>query len=126
MRRFLGPALLLLLLLAGGLGNAFALEQFTDRLTGALLQAEEQVGQGDWEGAEALIREAREAWHSRDGWLHVTLRHADTDEIQIGFDETLRLLLCREMGEYAAASAQLVQHLQLVSGAEQLTLQNLF
>ena len=41
MRRFLGPALLLLLLLAGGLGNAFALEQFTDRLTGALLQAEE-------------------------------------------------------------------------------------
>ena len=126
MKRLWFPAALLLLMFAAALGNALALERFTGSLAQTLLQAEERVGREDWDGAEALIRQAREDWHRRDGWLHVTLRHADTDEIQIGFDETLRLLLCREMGGYAAASAQLGEHLQLVAGAEQLTLENLF
>ena len=56
----------------------------------------------------------------------MTLRHGDTDQIQIGFDEALQLLRTGELGEYAAASAHLMADLKLLTEAEQLTLENLF
>ena len=59
-------------------------------------------------------------------YLHVLLRHADTDQIYAGFQETLALLESQEYGEYAAANARLVTQIELLSEAEQLTLKNVF
>lgn len=126
MRRLWGAVAGILLLLGLALWNAAVLEDFTQSLTGSLQEVEARVEAGDWTGAEALTEEVREAWHSRDLWLHITLRHTDTDEIQISFDEVLRLIRCQARDEYAAAAAQLVQHLELMAAGEQLTLENLF
>lgn len=116
---------LLGLLLAATLYNAQYLDRLTGQLCVQLLQAEQLAAREDWGQSEALIRAAQGAWDAREFYLHVTLRHGDTDQIKTGFDETLRLLRSREGGEYAAASARLVRQLQLISEAEQLTLENL-
>lgn len=73
-----------------------------------------------------MVEDARNRWLSHETYLHVTLRHGDTDQIQLDFEEVLRLLQTRETGEYAAASSQLMGRLSLLSEAEQLTLENLF
>lgn len=126
MRRLWGAVGAMVLLLALALGNAAVLEHFTGSLSGTLREAEQRVAEEDWEGARVLTEQAREAWHSRDLWLHITLRHTDTDEIQTGLDQVLSLIDCQDRAEYASASAQLLQRLSLMAAGEQLTLANLF
>lgn len=106
------------------LWNGRALTGLTGELTGLLAQAGVQAGAGDWAGAGALTRRAQETWTARDGYLHIMLRHGDTDEIDTGFQETLAYLACRDEEEYAAANARLIARLERLSEAEQLTWNN--
>ncbi|WP_243414200.1 DUF4363 family protein [Pseudoflavonifractor phocaeensis] len=126
MKRLWLAAALLAAALAVTIWNARHLDGLTGALIGQLEEARQLVSEERWQEAEQLVKTARDRWRSHDTYLHVTLRHGDTDEIQLGFEETLRLLQTREVGEYAAASAQLMGRLSLLSEAEQLTLENLF
>lgn len=126
MRRLWGAVGTIVLLLALALWNASVLEDFTQTLSDTLREAEAQVAEENWEEARALTEQAREAWHSRDLWLHITLRHTDTDDVQTGLDQVLSLIDCQDRAEYASASAQLLQRLSLMAAGEQLTLANLF
>ena len=63
-------------------------------------------------------------WQSRDSYLHILLRHSDTDQIYTGFQEVLEFLTCQEAGEYSAANARLMTQISLLYEAEQFTLKN--
>lgn len=103
------------------------LGRFTGRLTGLLTQAQEQVEQGDWEAATRLTRQAKEQWAGHEGYLHIMLRHADTDAILVSIDEALAFLQGREHqpAEYAAVNARLITQLTLLLEAELPTVTNL-
>ena len=126
MKRLWLAAALLASTLAATLWNARYLEDLTHTLSRQLVEAQQMAADSRWDEAEQLVEEARDRWHSHGTYLHVTLRHGDTDEIQLDFDQALRLLQTREVGEYAAASSQLTGRLSLIAEAEQLTLENLF
>lgn len=126
MKRLWLAAALLASTLAATLWNARYLEDLTHTLSRQLVEAQQMAAASRWDEAEQLVKEARDRWHSHGTYLHVTLRHGDTDEIQLDFDQALRLLQTREVGEYAAASSQLTGRLSLIAEAEQLTLENLF
>lgn len=126
MKRLWLAAALLAALLTATMWNARHLDGLTGALIEQLEEARQLAGEARWQEAETLVKEARDRWRAHDTYLHVTLRHGDTDEIQLGFEETLRLLQTREVGEYAAASSALTGRLSLLSEAEQLTLENLF
>ena len=126
MKRLWIAAALLALTMGASLWHSRHLEAFTTALTGQLVQAETLALSGENRRAEMLIRQARDQWLSQNTYLHVTLRHGDTDQIQIGFDEALQLLRTGELGEYAPATARLMADLKLLTEAEQLTLENLF
>lgn len=113
-------------ILAGTLVHTWFLRSFTGELTAALEQADGLARAQRWEEAAALTENAFRRWRDRDIYLHVLLRHADTDEIYAGFQEVLALLDSREYGEYAAANARLGTRVALLSEAEQLTLKNVF
>ena len=118
MKRLWIACAILALLLAATLWNAGRLERFTASLTDLLEQAEAQAEGEAW-------REAYDRWESRSTSLHITLRHSDTDDIQTGFQEVLEFLQCQEAGEYSAANARLIARLELLSEAEQLSLENI-
>ena len=125
-RLYLSLGLILLLAALSGV-HAFCLTRFTGQLSDLLIQAQEQVDEEDWEQAARLTRQARERWESWDGYLHLTLRHTDTDAVQISFDEALAFLEGdeRQPSEYAAVNARLLTQLWLLSEAELPTLTNL-
>ena len=125
MKRFWIALLLLGAILTGTLFHIRSLHGFTDTLSGLLEQADELAAVEQWEQASKLTNQAKDAWADRDVYLHVLLRHADTDSIYAGFRETLALLDSREYGEYAAANARLITQIQLLYEAEQLTLKNI-
>lgn len=125
MKRFWIALLLLGAIFTGTLFHIHSLHGFTDTLATLLEQADELAAAEQWEQARTLTDQAKDTWADRDVYLHVLLRHADTDSIYAGFRETLALLDSREYGEYAAANARLITQIQLLYEAEQLTLKNL-
>ena len=124
MKRLWIALALLAALLGGTLLHTWSLGGFTRGLTHSLEQAQDLAQADRWEEANSLTQEAFQTWSDRDVYLHVLLRHADTDQIYAGFQEVLALLESREYGEYAAANARLVTQIGLLSEAEQLTLKN--
>lgn len=126
MKRLWLALVLLAAIFAGTLLHIRSLQGFTGALGRLLEQADELAAAEDWGQARALTVQAQDAWADRDVYLHVLLRHADTDSIYAGFRETLALLDSREYGEYAAANARLITQIELLYEAEQLTLKNIF
>ena len=52
------------------------------------------------------------------------MRHSDTDQILRGFRCVLQYLTLQEMDQYAAANADLIAQIRLLSEMEQATLVN--
>ena len=125
MKRLWIALAILAAIFTGTLFHIRSLHGFTDTLATLLEQADELAAAEQWEQARTLTDQAKDTWADRDVYLHVLLRHADTDSIYAGFRETLALLDSREYGEYAAANARLITQIQLLYEAEQLTLKNL-
>lgn len=125
-RLYLSAALIVLLAVLSGL-HVWHLDGFTAQLTGLLTQAQRHAEQEDWTGAALLTRQAKDRWVDHEGYLHVTLRHADIDAILITMDEALAFLDGSEKqpAEYAAVNARLLTQLELLVEAELPTLTNL-
>ena len=115
---------LLLIIMAGTLAHSFHIASFTHDLSLLLEAAEAEAEQGYWDKAEELTEIAHDKWDQHSTYLHITLRHTETDEVYTGFREVAEFIQCREGGEYSAANARLIASLELLSEAEQLTLKN--
>ena len=124
MKRIWIAAAILAATLAATLAHSFYLAAFTTDLTYLLESAEACAEAGEWGRAEELTQIARDKWDRKDIYLHVALRHSETDGIYTSFREVDEFLQCREGGEYSAANARLIAGLELLSEAEQLTLKN--
>lgn len=124
MKRVLIALGLLLAIFAGTLAHGWYLTSFTGELTALLTQAESGAERGDWATAKALTDEAHQKWDEKDMYLHVLLRHSETDQVYSGFHEVEEFINCQEGGEYSAANARLMAEIDLLSEAEQLNLKN--
>ena len=125
MRRLWIAAAILAALAAACLGNAWYAAQFTQGLTVRLERAQGLAAQGDWEGAAALSGEAFRRWQDRGFYLHVLMRHSDADQIFRSFRTLEQYLALEEPGQYAAANADLIAQLELLSEMEQLSWKNI-
>ena len=110
---------------AAALYYGYVLRGFTEELTGLLTLAQTQAEHDAWNEADELTRAAAEKWEAQDAYLHITLRHADTDSIHTSFREVEEFLESREQGEYSAANARLIALIELLNESEQLTLKNI-
>lgn len=124
MKRILIACAILLLLFSAALAHSFYISSFTGELTALLEAAEVNAENNDWASAETLTQTARERWGSADAYLHILLRHSETDAVYTGFREVAEFIQCQEGGEYSAANARLIAELELLAEAEQLTLKN--
>lgn len=124
MKRVWIASAILALTLCATLYHSFYLNHFTQDLTALLEAAETEAEAEHWEKAQSLTQTAQDKWAERGQYLHITLRHDVTDDIYTGFREVWEFLHCQEAGEYSAANARLIAGLELLSEAEQLTLQN--
>ena len=106
-------------------GNAAYLGMFTDDLTSLLTEAEVCGERGEWGSALEFTKQAKDLWDDHDVYLHVTLRHADTDAIYLSFRQVTEFLHRQEDGEYSAANAVLLGQIGLLCEQEEFNLKNL-
>ena len=126
MRRLFAACGLLLAILAGCLCNSWYMGRFTAGLVRSLGQAQQAARAGDWTRAGETTLQAYEGWESHRLYLHVVARHGDADQILRTFRSVLQYLDIREMDQYAAANADLMVQLELLSEMEQASLGNVF
>ena len=124
MKRLLIAAGLLLFMLAGCLLNAWYSQKLTRDMIQDLQQARQAAQGEDWAEAERITLQAYERWNSRHFYLHVVMRHSDTDQILRAFRSVLQYLEIQEMDQYTAANADLTTQLELLSEMEQAALVN--
>ena len=125
MRRLWIAALLLAAMFSCALFISLYLRGLATQISGLLVRAEAAAEAGRWDQAGALTQDAAALWEGHDFYLHVSLRHTDTDQIRTGFQEVDEYLGAQEMGEYSAANAQLTTQLKLLWEAEQFNLENI-
>ena len=112
-------------ILCGTLAHSRCLSDLTVQLSTRLSQASEAADRGHWSQAAALTNAAQQQWENQDFYLYVMLRHGCLDEIRTGFAQAQAYLEHRAAWEYSAALAHLITQLELLSEAEQLTVQNI-
>lgn len=125
MKRIVIATAILLAIFLATLTHSFYISSFSKGLTSLLEEAEAKAEQQDWPAAMDLTQTAWDKWMATDAYLHILLRHSETDSIFIGFQEVLEFIQCQEDGEYSAANARLIAQLELLAEAEQLTLKNI-
>lgn len=125
MKRLWMAVLLLGALVALCLGNAWYSLTLTNQLAHQLTQAQSLVEQDQWEPARTLTQEVYDSWNNHHFYLHVFLRHSDTDQILRTFRQVLQYLELEEVDQYVAANADLTAQLELLSEMEQPSLVNI-
>lgn len=125
MKRLWIAVTLLVVVFAASWANTLYLERLSGELTALLTEAEAMGETGHWDRALELTQRAEVLWEKHDAYLHVTLRHVDTDNIFLSFQAVKEYLQCQEAGEYSAASAMLLGHIRLLYEQEEFNLKNL-
>jgi len=90
-----------------------------------LNQAQTLVEREQWDQAEELTRQVYQDWQDSHFYLHVVMRHSDTDQILRGFRAVEQYLVLEEPDQYTAANAELICQLELLSEMEQPSLVNI-
>lgn len=124
MKRLVFAAALLTALLLASLFNGYVSQQLADSLASRLEQSQQLAQDGRWEQARILTEQVHDHWQANHTYLHIFMRHSDTDEIQRSFLAVQEYLNLQEMDQYAAANADLIAQIQLLAEMEQATLVN--
>ena len=124
MKRLWIAVALLAAMCGATLVNAYYCQQLADSLSGRLNQAQTLVERELWDQAEELTRQVYQDWQDSHFYLHVVMRHSDTDQILRTFQSVLQYLELQELDQYAAANADLAAQIQLLAEMEQASLVN--
>lgn len=125
MKRIIIAGAILASLCAASLAHSFYVAALTEDLISYLAAAEAKAEASDWYSAQSLTQSAWDKWSAKDAYLHIFLRHDETDGVHTSFCEVTEYLQCQESGEYSAANARLMAQLALLSEGEQPTLKNI-
>lgn len=126
MKRLFISSLIIILLVALMSLHVNRLEQFTGNLIQQLETAVSHIEKEEWAKAEKTANQVMSQWEQHAFYLHTTLRHTDIDDIRISLKEMLAYLGSSEdQAECLAVSAKLINQLELLLEAEQLTIKNL-
>ncbi len=124
-RLTLSAALILALALLASLHVA-RLDHLTGRLVGGLESVEAALRREDWDSADEVAQHVTAIWEEQAFYLHTTLRHTEIDAVRSSLREIRAYLDSREdQAECLAATARLINQLELLIEAELPTLKNI-
>jgi hypothetical protein len=115
---------ILIALFAALQAHTVYLRNFLQPLQEELHTAALYAGGEQWEKALARTRKVQSAWREREKYLHMTLRHADSDLVNARLEDLLSYLEHRMAGDYQAVNSNLIRHLGLLYDMEKLKVEN--
>lgn len=124
MKRIWIPCGLLATLLLLSLVNGRYVKNLTDDMIYQLTCAQQMTQRQQWNTAVQMTQSAYDNWQSHHSYLHIVMRHSDTDQIYRAFRAVMQYLQIQETDQYLAANADLIAQLGLLAEMEQPSLVN--
>lgn len=125
MRRISICICILIFLVFLTLGNGFYLRSLTNAMAESLERAGIAASNGDWDEAVKLTEQTQEEWERHQFYFCIILRQADTDAVELSFQQIKALLYWHAEAEYSSANAALITNIRSLSATESLDLKNL-
>ena len=126
MRQLWTAAALLAVLAAGLLLLGRGVDNLVSPMVSDLTRASEAAQAGDWETAEALTRQAAEAWEAAGSRLRLAEPHQSVGEIAALLDEAALDARLRDRGACCVAVRRTIRALNDLGEAERITAGNVF
>lgn len=125
MKKELFAVLLLALLLILSLMNTREISALCKNLSGSVERTRILMSDGDFEGAEDVIRDALALWRGRASYTHCVLRHTDLESIDNAMFELLEAVHSHDVTAVVAAEETL-EHLRALRDMESINLGSIF
>lgn len=126
MKKEIFALILLAVLAAGSAMHLIFLRRVTADVTGLLDGAYRTAEASDWESAEALAEQADEKWHSADAYMHIFIRHPETDSTADAFYDFLGSFYHRDMAELRKTYLAVKAHVANIYEMEKITPGSIF
>ena len=126
MKRSRFGALLLAGLLAAGLFSNSLIHRWHEPVSQYARRASELAADGNWEGANVLIRQARQRWERHWHISAAISNHRPMEEVDALFDELAVYSQYRDTVNYAAACRRIIREIDGISGDNDVNWWNVF
>lgn len=126
MKREIGAALVLSLLLGLSLFNLQYYDALTARVEAELSFSRSCAGDGDFSGAREHAQRALGLWQDADAFTHVFIRHPEIDGMADAFYDLLQHLYEENAEAAASAYERLNYHLNCIDEMEHARLGSIF
>ncbi len=126
MKREIGAALLLCLLLGLSLYNLHYYDALTDSVEAELSLSRSCADSGDFSGAREHAQQALGLWQDADAFTHIFIRHPEIDGLADAFYDLLQHLDEKNAEAAASAYERLNYHLDCVDEMEHPRLGSVF
>lgn len=118
MKKLLFALLLLAVIIGFCSFSVWHIDRICQDTTALLKQAETRCALGDFEGAGALVYRSLGIWDCHEGFLGLTLRHTESDDIGILFPPLLETCRQRDADEFNRRNLELMATLKHLSRME--------
>lgn len=125
MKRFWIAMALFITLLALSLWNGWYAHHLTQQWSQQLKNAQQLVIQNRWEEAAHLTAQTSSDWDDHHFYLHVFMRHSDTDQVTRAFRTVEYYLVTQNLNTYLPANQDLITQLTLLAEMEAPSLVNI-
>lgn len=118
MKKFILPSLLLILMVVFCVWATWRADQLCNQSAELLEQAGSRCEQGDFDGAEVLVRKAKDCWDDHEGFFGIALRHTESDDVDILFPPLLESCRQEDEEEFSRRNLELIATFLHLSRAE--------
>ena len=118
MKKFILPSLLLILMVVFCVWATWRADQLCTESADLLERAGSRCEQGDFDGAEALVYEAKDCWDNHEGFFGIALRHTESDDVDILFPPLLESCRQKNAEEFSRRNLELIATFHHLSRAE--------
>ena len=126
MKKTIGAAVLMLILLGISAWNIHFLDGFTNRLEEQIEQSRACWLSGDMDGARDALNSALDDWHGTEIYTHVFIRHAEVDAVTDAFYDAMAALSGDETSAAGCQFDRLEAHLHSIDSMEHVTIKSVF
>ena len=118
MKKMILPLVLLAVMVAFCGWSAWRADQLCNESAELLEKAGARCEQGDFDGAESLVHEAKDCWDDHEGFFGIALRHTESDDIDILFPPLLESCRQEDEEEFSRRNLELIATFRHLSRAE--------
>ena len=126
MKKEVFAGLCLIFMFTGALVNIHFLTRLTDKIIAMVNEAEQLVGEGNWDEAAQAAEKAIEKWGESDKYTHLVLHHVEIDSVTDILYGLLKEIYSRNPEAVSGAVKLAETHLNGISHMEHIKLGSIF